>query len=192
MVRRIKMELCVIEKNNLDGFKGVLLPDVFEKMDIGNEIIALGVYENIDGKPTALGAIAGSVQDNRYDILSLYVAKEKRNHGYGKALVNAICEQADAMNLPVSISFISTTPEHQELENFLIHDGFLETEGNYQVIRVPVDSIPENSEEDIKTFSIPSEEDGYLYLQLMDDDMSDAMMKQLENISELVSRAYIR
>ena len=75
----------------------------------------------------------------------------------------------------------------------------METEGNYQVIRIPEAKLPKASdgnhtetglEKYIKTAGLTEKKDGYLYIQVLDD-IDDETADKLEGISEPVSRAYI-
>ena len=117
------MKITAITKENIEGFRYLMLPEVAAAIRKGEDVGALGLYEEGESVPVAVGAITGLASRDLFRILSIYVEKKYRGQGLGKQLLDAFCGEAERFELPLCVDYLSTTPEHAELEGFLTHLG---------------------------------------------------------------------
>ena len=135
------MKITAITKENIQGFQYLMLPEVAAAIRKGEDVGALGLYEEGESVPVAVGAITGLASRDLFKILSIYVEKKYRGQGLGKQLLDAFCSEAERYELPLCVDYLSTTPEHAELEGFLTHLGFEKTEPVCPVVRFRLDDL---------------------------------------------------
>ncbi|MCR4642697.1 MAG: GNAT family N-acetyltransferase [Lachnospiraceae bacterium] len=114
------MNITLIDDNNKEAFQPVLLKEVYPFINSEGEIFAIGLTES----GTAIGALAGVMKNDRFQVLSLFVAPDYRRKGGGHLLVNEalklIEEDADALEF----SFAMTDPDKAALISFLEAEDF--------------------------------------------------------------------
>lgn len=137
------MKITAITKENIEGFRYLMLPEVAAAIRKGEDVGALGLYEEGESVPAAVGAITGLASRDLFRILSIYVEKKYRGQGLGKQLLDAFCSEAERYELPLCVDYLSTTPEHAELEGFLTHLGFQKIEPVCPVVRFCLDDLDE-------------------------------------------------
>lgn len=130
------MKMTAITKENIEGFRNLMLPEVAAAIEKGEDVGALGLYRRAGSRPVAVGAIVGLASNGVFQIISLFVEKQYRGQGAGKQLMDSFARGAESFELPLCMDFLSTTEEHAALEGFLTHLGFEEVAPLCPVVRV--------------------------------------------------------
>ena len=112
-----------IDAENLTYFRRFLLPQAADRIDTGEQLPAVGLAEGT----VACGAAAGYIEENEFQLLSLFVAPDYRRKGGGSRMLAAFREVLQT--LP-EISFLGahytvTQEDHLTLEPFFQANGFL-------------------------------------------------------------------
>ncbi|MBQ8946604.1 MAG: GNAT family N-acetyltransferase [Lachnospiraceae bacterium] len=142
------MEYTAITKENIEGFKFTMIPEVAAAIKRGEDIGAIGLIDDSGEMPAAAGSIVGAAMDGAFHILSIYVEKKYRSHGYGSRLLELFEEHVEEYDLPISLDFLSTTYEHVGLEIFLLNRGYEELDPEYQMVRFFLSGFSETPTED--------------------------------------------
>lgn len=137
------MKLSAITRENVDGFKALLLPEVFAAIRKGENLGAIGLLEDEKKVHSAVGAIAGIVREDTFQILSLMVEEKYRGKGFGKQLLNAMEAEAKEFHLPVLFDFPDVTEGQHLLSGFLLHQGYGEGEIDFPLVRFPLSEVEE-------------------------------------------------
>ncbi len=135
------MKMTAITKDNIGGFRSLMLPEVSAAIEKGEDVGALGVYQEEKPLPIGVGAIAGVAGNGVFRIVSLFVKKEFRGQGLGEQLLDAFVREAEEFHLPFCMDYLSTTEEHAELEGFLTHLGFEEVAPLCPVVRISLGDL---------------------------------------------------
>ena len=116
------METTIIDRGNLQYYETLLLPEAAQMIRGGAPIFALGAVE--DG--TACGALAGGPWDGKFEIISFFVARERRNRGAGTALLGELVRIAAMQEelREIDCSFSCRSVEQERLAAFLGKHGF--------------------------------------------------------------------
>jgi GNAT superfamily N-acetyltransferase len=116
------MYLSAITEDNLNYFKLLLLPHVFELLTKGEDLTAIGLAE--DG--LACGAAAGYLDGDTFVLSSLFVADGYREKGGGTLLLQALKSAAASLKtvLWLRVDYTVSRQEHQGLAPFLERLGF--------------------------------------------------------------------
>ncbi len=137
------MKYSAITKENLEGFRYLLIPEVAAAIHKGEEIGALGLYDEECGMPAAVGAIAGIAGDGVFRILSLFVEKKYRGQGLGRELFETYTAELERFGLPLCAEFLSTTDGDAKLEKFFLDQGFEEIGPDSPVVRFHLGDLDE-------------------------------------------------
>ena len=142
------MEVTSIFKDNVSGFEGVLLPQVYSEIAAGSHIPAIGLVESDkedEGSFFAIGAIAGDFDGTVFDVTSFYVTKERRRMGGGSLLLDTLQKQLKKdTGSAITMDFFSFSEDHGTLESFLDKNGFIE-EHEDSAVAVLISDIPRRS-----------------------------------------------
>lgn len=114
------MRIGVLPQGDPGVFRSLLLPEVANAQAAGESVTALGLTQG----DVAIGAVAGYLEDGRYQIASLYVAPDYRRCGGGRMLLEGLFDVLGGYALGVEISFTVTKEEHETLIPFLESVGF--------------------------------------------------------------------
>lgn len=116
------MDVGYITPEQLPVFRSLLLPDTAYAIERGDPVTALGLTEG----DIAVGALAGYLEHNRFQISSLYVAPDYRRRGGGRMLIETLIPFL--LKLPgqfdLEIHYLATAPDHKTLAPFLAALGF--------------------------------------------------------------------
>ncbi len=114
------MEIGMINKDNLEVFQTLLLPEEAESLRSGKELLALGIVE----EGTACGAVSGWLKEGWFEIRSFYVAPAYRRKGGGRLMLESLCRLLKGRTGTLEISYTRTREEHETLGAFLKAFGF--------------------------------------------------------------------
>lgn len=120
------MEIGVLSRENYGVFCSLLLPEVANALSAGEPVTALALTQD----DVAVGALAGYLDHQHFQIQSLYVAPDYRRCGGGRMLLETLFHALDGYASGVEISFTVTKEEHKTLLPFLEVMGF-EREPDY-------------------------------------------------------------
>jgi len=155
--KECRMRLSAVTKENVEGFKALLLPEAASAIRRGEDISALGLLDETEEIPAAIAAIAGIASDGAFQILSLMVEKKYRRKGYGRYLVEMIEAQAKDFGLSLSAEYPAATEGQELLEDFFLHLGFEEGDIEYPMVRFSLSDLmeedPGEEETPINSFS---------------------------------------
>lgn len=140
------MKVCLINQENLQGFRSLLLPAMAAEMEAGGAVLALGlVQEEADGL-TACGAAAGWAAENRFEIHSFYIAPAYRRQGGGQLLLDTLCGLVQSRCAVVQMSFVLTdAQEHTALLPFLEKNGFIQAEEREKLYGISLRKLGESA-----------------------------------------------
>ncbi len=140
------MKICLINQENLQGFRSLLLPAIAAEIEKGAPVLALGICkEDADGL-TACGAAGGWAAENRFEIYSFYIAPAYRRQGGGQLLVDTLCRLAKPFCALAQISFVVTdVQEHTALLSFLEKNGFTQTEEKEKLYGISLEKLEESA-----------------------------------------------
>lgn len=110
-----------ITEKKIDSIAHMLAPEIVSAVKKGLPATALAVVED----DTAVGALGGAVDENTFEIVSIYVSPDSRRKGAGTALMKTLFELADAEDLTVRAEYTPMDPEGRTIEPFLIALGFI-------------------------------------------------------------------
>lgn len=121
-MRETTMKTTIIDKGNLQFYETLLLPEAAQMIRNGTPVFALGAVEN----GAACGALAGGPWNGHFEILSFFVARERRNRGAGTALLNELIRVASLQPelREIDCSFPCHSVEEERLAEFLKKRGF--------------------------------------------------------------------
>lgn len=122
------MHIVALSPENANAFLPLLLPETADALTAGEPITALGLAD----ADTAIGAVAGYLSENIFQISSLYVAPDHRRLGGGWMLMNALVELLEEHASGIEISFTITQQEHRFLQAFMVAMGFHKEPSNGQ------------------------------------------------------------
>ena len=116
------METTIIDRGNLPFYETLLLPEAAQMIRGGMPIFALGAAE----KGVACGALAGGPWNGKFELLSFFVARERRDRGAATVLLDELVRIASLQETinEITCSFVCRTPEHERLAGFLKRKGF--------------------------------------------------------------------
>ena len=133
------METTIIDKENLQYFKTLLLPQAREMLGTGAPLFALGA---VDGG-MACGALTGGPLGGCFHIDSLFVAPSCRGRGVGTALLDELVRVASQEEKLTELrcEYTISCGEHERLEPFLRRYGFEFQENDDATVSVPLDKL---------------------------------------------------
>lgn len=115
--------------DQMSVFAPLLLPHVREAMKRGEPVTALGLTEG----ETAVGALAGHLEDGIFNVDSLYVAPAYRRQRGGTQLFEAIAGLLENWNTGVDVHFVETNEDQKTMHPFLESIGYtLKEDGEEQ------------------------------------------------------------
>ncbi len=141
------MKFTAITKENVEGFRALLLPEVSSSIRRGEDIGALGLLDETKEIPVAIAAVAGVARNNVFQILSLMVEKKYRRMGCGRQLLEAIEDRAKEFGLPLTAEYPAATEDQELLEEFFLHLGFEEGDVENPMVRFPLSALHKKSGE---------------------------------------------
>lgn len=126
------MKIGVLPPGESGVFCNLLLPEVSNALSAGEPVTALALTQD----DIAVGALAGYLENGRFQIASLYVAPDYRRCGGGRMLLEALLRELDGYAFGVEINFTVTQAEHNTLLPFLEVMGFVRQPDNGKTIYV--------------------------------------------------------
>jgi len=156
------MEIGMINRDNLEVFQTLLLPQEAEALRSGKELLALGIAE----EGTACGAVSGWLKEGWFEIRSFYVAPAYRGKGGGRLMLETLCRLLKGRTSTLEISYTRTREEHEAFGGFLNALGFKKEEDyGENLYRIPLGEVFRTSffsgdfqpPQDVKAFSELSE-----------------------------------
>lgn len=124
------MEVGLLPPGELGNAASLFLPRAAGALVAGEPLAALALAEG----STAVGALAGYLQDGIFQIISLYVAPGYRRESGGRLLLEQLAEMLEGYASGMEISFTVTQEEHGTLPLFLEAMGFQAGESNGDTI----------------------------------------------------------
>ena len=109
-----EFEISIITEKRVDEVAKMLAPEAVLAIKKGLGATALAVVE----KGTVIGALSGEIDENTFEIVSIYVVPEKRRRGAGSALMKKLFELADEENLMVRAEYTPVDSEGATLAPF--------------------------------------------------------------------------
>ena len=111
------MKVRMITPLTRRGFKALITPEVYDEIEAGKPVIAIGLAE--DKKP--VGAIAGMMENEHlFYVRSLYVLPEYRRQGGATMLVAALQKLLDTRDALALISYVEEeNDESRSLTSFI-------------------------------------------------------------------------
>lgn len=111
-----------IDAENLAYFRRFLLPEAADRISAGEQLPTVGLAEGT----VACGAAAGYIEENEFQLLSLFVAPDYRRKGGGSLLLAAFREVLKSMPEIGSLEahYTVTQEDHLALEPFFCKNGF--------------------------------------------------------------------
>ena len=114
------MNIGILPPGDAGDFQSLLLPETARALAAGEPVTALALTRN----DVAIGAVAGYLENDCFQISSLYVAPDYRRCGGGRMLLEELRELLEGHATGMEISFTVTREEHQTLLPFLEVMGF--------------------------------------------------------------------
>ena len=114
------MNIGILPPGDAGVFQSLLLPETARALAAGEPVTALALTRN----DVAIGAVAGYLENDCFQISSLYVAPDYRRCGGGRMLLEELRELLEGHATGMEISFTVTREEHQTLLPFLEVMGF--------------------------------------------------------------------
>ena len=118
-----------ITKNKVDSIQDMLAPEVVDAIKNDLPATALAV---VDGDE-AVGALSGAVDGDTFEIVSLYVAPEKRRKGAATALMKKLFSFLDEEKLSVRAEYTPADNEAKTLKPFFRSLDFTREEMTFPV-----------------------------------------------------------
>ena len=118
------MQIGILPPGEPGVFRSLLLPEVAEALAAGEPVTAFGLTQD----RLAVGALAGYLENRRFQIASLYVAPDYRRCGGGRMLLEALLKVLEGYASGVEINLTVTHEEHETLLAFLEVLGFAREE----------------------------------------------------------------
>ena len=133
------METTIIDKDNLQYFKTLLLPEALQKLQTDAPVFALGAVD--DGM--ACGALTGGPQGSSFFIDSLFVSPSCRGRGAGTALLNELARIASEQEKlrELRCAYTIDSADHTTLGPFLRGRGFTFEPVDDPVVAVPLEVL---------------------------------------------------
>lgn len=135
------MDTTIIDKDNLQYFESLLLPQTKERFAAGKPVFALGAVD--DGM--ACGALTGGPVGESFFIDSLFVSASCRGRGAGTALLNELIRIASQQERlqELRCSFTMACEDHVLLPPFLSGHGFHFEDIPNAVVAIPLGALAE-------------------------------------------------
>ncbi len=121
------MNIILIQKEDADRIAPLLPEEVTKSLKEGMPVTVFAAIED----DLAVGTIAGAVDGDTFELISIYVHPDYRRRGIGEALIQRLDELLEGENLPVRAEYTLQDPEGDELQSldyFLRIQGFTEEE----------------------------------------------------------------
>ncbi len=115
------MEVVVVDKENHQAFKKLMTGEAYNALINDQDVLCLGVV--FDG--VAVGALAGRLIGDTFNIRSLYVVPSYRRWSVATQLLDTLELIATNEASRISISFSVTNMETESLCSFFEHRGYL-------------------------------------------------------------------
>lgn len=114
------MEIGVVIPGEPGVFASLLLPETVQQLQAGEPVTALGLTEG----RLAVGAAAGYLVGQMFQVTSLYVAPDYRRQGGGRRLLEGLQQLTRGQADGLEIRFTADKEEQQALLPFLERMGF--------------------------------------------------------------------
>lgn len=124
------MRVGYVAPEDIDVYQPLLLPGIFNAIKKGEDVVTLALMLD----DVAIGALAGTVINNRFCIASLYVAPEYRRRGGAELLMKKLVRISEKKVNGLTLNFTTTLEEHYTLVPFLEAVGFKKESENGKVI----------------------------------------------------------
>ena len=133
------METTIIDRDNLQYFQTLLLPETVQKLLLGEPVFALGAVDN--GR--ACGALSGGTIGDSFFIDSIFVCSSCRRQGAATALLDELARIAALQeNLSaLRCSFTISCADHILLADFLERHGFAFEKVPDSVVSIPLGAL---------------------------------------------------
>ena len=122
-----EFQILRIEKERAEALSGMLAKEAVSALEKDLPVTALAVVKG----NAVIGALAGAVDGDFFDVISVYVDSEHRRKGAGTALMSKLFEFLDEMNLMARVEYAPVSDEADTLAPFLLSLGFDEDEVIY-------------------------------------------------------------
>ena len=177
------MEVTSITEENLQYFRDLILPDVYDALVRGLPVSAVGLVD--DG--VACGAVAGYIDGTVYHVASLFVAPQYRRKGGATMLLDTIRSAiADIGSVyTMSIDYTVTREDHLTLKPFLDKYGFTEETGDTGIYSVTLEQLKNTpffaqSGGHSSSKATPFSEIPPIYIKMLDRSISSAGIRPYE------------
>lgn len=117
------IDLCRIDKGNLDAFSPILPKNIVDMISRDDATIALGAYDD-ERDNVVVGAIVGDLTEGGVVITYLYVVPGDRRQGIGSYLIDYVADRALACQLPGLRVEYPENEQSREFADFLDYMGF--------------------------------------------------------------------
>ena len=122
-----EIKIYAISKDEAEKTAALLLPDAAEALSEGLPVTAFAAVED----DTAIGAVAGVINDGIFDITSLFVDPEHRRRGAGRALIRRLDELLADEDTGMMVRYTLQSADNESLLPFFSALGFRETPLSY-------------------------------------------------------------
>lgn len=159
------METTIIDRDNLQYFRTLLLPETVQKLLSGAPVFALGAVD--DGM--ACGALSGGSVGSSFLIDSIFVCSRFRQRGAGTALLTELVRIAALQeNLStLRCSFTIGCPDHELLADFLDRHGFTFEPVPDSIVSIPLEALSrlsfyKNTQTSVRVYTLSELSDSML------------------------------
>lgn len=114
------MKVGQITVENITFFESFLLPQAAMNFRSGTDGLFLGLM----WKKTAVGALAGTIEQDTFVIDSFYVAPEYRRKGGATVLMDKLCDLLKKQVFVITADLVMTGDEQSGMDGFLSRYGF--------------------------------------------------------------------
>ncbi len=116
------MKILSIRPDQAEMLKSLIIPEIIEAIKKKLPVTALVAVEN--GK--AVGAIGGAADGSVFRLMSIFVSREYRNQGIGKALISKLERIVEPTGLMIRAEYTREHSDHYTLQKFFSQCGYRE------------------------------------------------------------------
>lgn len=133
------MDVTSIYDDNLQYFRDLMLPNVYQALERGMPVSAVGLVD----EETACGAVAGYIDGNAFQVASLFVAPQFRRKGGATLLLDTMKKLLLDINgvYTMRIEYTISRDDHLTLRPFLDKYGFLEETEDTGIYGVTLEQV---------------------------------------------------
>lgn len=114
------MNIIPVNKNNATTVEPLLPGEVVRAIEKGLPVTAYAAVE--DGM--AVGALSGAIDEEEFELISIYVHPDYRGRGAGTALLERLTELLEGEDIPIRAEYTEQHEDDALLEFFLTKRGF--------------------------------------------------------------------